>query len=357
MLFYVCSALAIQFKDIAKVGISTIFGEAVIPEEHAEEQQPGPAAIASMVQFDDSGDAIDLGKRAVMQAGFSERRFVQLSHKAVEARGATGRDQWQLTKMNNDGSVLLTEINKDGTLKPESVSSVGMDDFMINYKVSLGLELDNRPPLCSCADIDKDLLLSVVYAAMYKKRQAFPEAGVARIQVRPRKTVFALRTWNTGETVAMPLTCAKQLKVLDAEKDESETSTSFVATLEDAEGNTTRVAMSQMYSKEFVSLAYMFKITDKEDDANLKLAELPVAAPLFALPNCPRFQVALPVVQAAKAINCEDEMILYIQDQSAKPTKRKAKDVVLGDGAAKKEKKDEKKDKTDKKAKKAKTAN
>jgi hypothetical protein len=353
MLFYVCSALAIQFKDIAKVGVSTIFGEAVIPEEHAEEQQPGPAAIASMVQFDDSGDAIDLGKRAVMQAGFSERRFVQLSHRAVEARGATGRDQWQLTKMNNDGSVLLTEINKDGTLKPESVSSVGMDDFMLNYKVSLGLELDNRPPLCSCADIDKDLLLSVVYAAMYKKREAFPEAGVARIQVRPSKTVFALRTWKTGENVAMPLTCAKQLKVLDAEKDESETSTSFVATLEDAEGNTTRFAMPQMHTKEFVSLAYMFKITDKEDDANLKLAELPVAAPVFALPNCPRFQVALPVVQAAKAINCEDEMILYIpKAKKEAEMKRKAKDVVLGEdtGATKKAEKD-------KKAKKAKTAN
>ena len=96
----------------------------------------------------------------------------------------------------------------------------------------------------------------------------------------------------------------------------------------------------------------MFKITDKEDDANLKLAELPVAAPAFALPNCPRFQVALPVVQAAKAINCEDETILYIKDQSAKPTKRKAKDVVLGEGtgATKKEEKD-------KTAKKAKTAN
>ncbi len=351
MLFYVCSALAIQSKEIAKVGINTIFGEAVIPKEQAEEQQPEPAAIASMVQFDDSGDAIDLGKRAVMQAGFSERRFVQLSHKAVEARGATGRDQWQLTKINNDGSVLLTEINKDGTLKPESVSSVGMDDFMINYKVSLGLELDNRPPLCSCADIDKDLLLSVVYAAMYKKREAFPEAGVARIQVRPSKTVFALRTWKTGENVAMPLTCAKQLEVLDAEKDESETSTSFVATLEDSEGNATRFAMPQMYSKEFVSLAYMFKITDKEDDANLKLAELPVAAPVFALPNCPRFQVALPVVQAAKAINCEDEMILYIpKAKKEAEMKRKAKDVVLGDGATKNEKKD-------KKEKKAKTAN
>ena len=102
----------------------------------------------------------------------------------------------------------------------------------------------------------------------------------------------------------------------------------------------------------------MFKITDKEDDANLKLAELPVAAPVFALPNCPRFQVALPVVQAAKAINCEDEMILYIpQAKKEAEMKRKAKDVVLGEGtAATAEKTGKKKDKTDKKEKKAKTA-
>ena len=97
----------------------------------------------------------------------------------------------------------------------------------------------------------------------------------------------------------------------------------------------------------------MFKITDKEDDANLKLAELPVAAPVFALPNCPRFQVALPVVQAAKAINCEDEMILYIpKAKKEAEMKRKAKDVVLGEGTGA-----TKKEKNDKKAKKAKTAN
>jgi len=48
-------------------------------------------------------------------------------------------------------------------------------------------------------------------------------------------------------------------------------------------------------------------------------------------------------------------MILYIpKAKKEAEMKRKAKDVVLGDGATKKEKKDEKKDK---KAKKAKTAN
>ena len=91
------------------------------PEATEEKPHGQPAASTGMVQFDASGGVVDLGRRAIMQAGFSEKRFVQLSPKAVTARSASGRDQWQLTKINNDGCVLLVGFQKDGHLLPGSV--------------------------------------------------------------------------------------------------------------------------------------------------------------------------------------------------------------------------------------------
>ena len=54
-----------------------------------------------------------------------------------------------MTKINNDGFVLLVVVHKDRHLPPGRVSSVGMDGFLCNYKIALNqIELDNRAP-CS----------------------------------------------------------------------------------------------------------------------------------------------------------------------------------------------------------------
>ena len=89
-----------------------------------------------MVQFNEAGKAIDLGKRAVLQAGFSEGRPVQLSPKAVTERGVSGRDQWLLSKSNIDGSVLLVGVGVDGEVTNGKVTSVGLDKFLGNYRVA-----------------------------------------------------------------------------------------------------------------------------------------------------------------------------------------------------------------------------
>ena len=206
-----------------------------------------------------------------------------------------------------------------------------MDDFLCNYKIALNQsELDNRAPLFSCRDLSTDLLQSIVYMAMYKNWGACAEDGVARVQVKPSKTIFACRAWASGEAVAMPLTSAKHVRVVDPEK-ETEMSTAFVATVEDHMGDKTRFTMSQMSTKDFMSLAYLFKVVDKENDANFKLSDLSVSVPVWALPNAPKFTVNIPVVHATTDIKCEDEMVLYIPNvkRETDNKKRKAHDVFI----------------------------
>ena len=122
--------------------------------------------------------------------------------------------------------------------------------------------------------------------AMYKNWGACAEDGVARVQVKPIKTIFACREWASGEAVAMPLTNAKHVRAVDPEK-ETEMSTAFVAIVEDNMGTKTRSTMPQMSTNDFISVAYLIKVVDKEKDANVKLSDLSVSIPVWALPNAP----------------------------------------------------------------------
>ena len=113
-------------------------------------------ASGDMVAFDGDGTALDLGKRSVHAAGFLEGAFVQFNAKTCErlkegSAGGTGQTyqhQWQITKINNDGSALLSEVGRDGSVKADSVSSVSMDSILSEYKVaSAQIEVDHRTPV------------------------------------------------------------------------------------------------------------------------------------------------------------------------------------------------------------------
>ena len=99
-------------------------------------------------------------------------------------------------------------------------------------------------------------------------------------------------------------------------------------TVDNGDGKKKSFAMGRMSSKEYMSLAFEFKSIDEEEKANLKLGEVKVSVPMWALPNCPKFEVTLPLVAASKNIQVEDEMVLYIPKRKNEP-KRKAKDVDL----------------------------
>ena len=74
-----------------------------MPENEEPEAEAKAAAPPSMVQFDGAGQAIDLGKRSVFAAGFLEGSTIALNLKSVADQRASGRDQWQLLKINLDG--------------------------------------------------------------------------------------------------------------------------------------------------------------------------------------------------------------------------------------------------------------
>ena len=331
-----------DMKDICKNGINDIFGQAVVP---MESEQPSVAAHPSMVQFNDAGEAIDLGKRAVMQAGFSEGRCVQLSVKAIAERSASGREQWVLSKINIDGSVLIANVGVDGQVKHGEVASVELHEFLCNYRTALHqIEIDNRTPVSDVPELMGDMFAPTLVVAMYKKRDAFPEVGIVRVQSKPSRSVFALRNWTAGDMIAMPVTNARDLKLQDGA--DTDVTSPFIATMEDGSGTKKSFVIGQMYSKESVSLPFVFKVTDQEDKANLQIGTLRVSAPVWTL----QFEVTMPVVQASRDIKVEHDMVLFVQ-RAKKDVKRKAKDVSVDAPGAKKEKHCQKAEKNYKKEK------
>lgn len=305
-----------------------------MPENEEPEAEAKAAAPPSMVQFDGAGQAIDLGKRSVFAAGFLEGSTIALNPKSVADQRASGRDQWQLLKINLDGSVLITKINSDGKIEQDSTTSVGLPDFLGNYKQVVRIELDTRGPVNNLEDWENDLFQNAAFNALFRKRNAVSEEGIVRYQSKPTKALFALRSWTADGTVSIPLTTARHLKLLDLTTDEPPT---FVITVDNGDGKKKSFAMGRMSSKEYMSLAFEFKSIDEEEKANLKLGEVKVSVPMWALPNCPKFEVTLPLVAASKNIQAEDEMVLYIPKAKKEP-KRKAKDVDLDVPETKKQK-------------------
>ena len=63
-----------------------------------------------------------MGKRAVLQAGFSERRKLMSSPKAIKDGRDSARDPLELAKLKLNGSVVLAKIDVHE-------SQVGRSDF------------------------------------------------------------------------------------------------------------------------------------------------------------------------------------------------------------------------------------
>ena len=318
-----------------------------------------------MVAFDDDGKALDLGKRSVHHAGFLEGAFVQFNAKTCSALKEVsagrpwqnGQNQWQITKINNDGSALLSEVGKDGSVKADSVSSVSMDSILSEYKVaSAQIEVDHRTPMIDDGwqtMLEADLYQSIVYSALYKKRNDIPADGVGRVQLKPVKTVFALRTFKKGDHVAMPMTSLKQIKAIEDEDGD----TPFMINLQHANGHhVAKFSMGQEQLKTHLSLAFQFKRVEKQDDANLQVSTISQKVHAWALGK--EFIVQLPVVVATAVIDVDQEMLIYVPATEKKVEKKRVAKDISFDDTVKKVENTNKKDKKDKKdkSKKAKTA-
>ena len=363
-------------QDIAKAGVADIFGQSgASPDGSAATcatlmTPPAQQFMASgdMVAFDGDGTALDLGKRSVHAAGFLEGAFVQFNAKTCAAlkegsaggTGQTYQHQWQITKINNDGSALLSEVSKDGNLQADNVSSVSMDRILSEYKVAAAqIEVDQRTPLIDAGwqtMLEVELCQAIVYSALYKKRNDIPADGVGWVQLKPSKAVFSLRTVHKGDHVAMPMTSMKHLKTME----DADADTTFMINLQHANGqHVTKFSMSQEGLKTHLSLAFQFKRIEKQEDANLQVSLISQKVHSWALGK--DFIVQLPVVVATAVIDVDQEMVMYVPATTTKvETKRKAKDISFGDTVktVKKVENTNNKDKKDKKdkSKKAKTA-
>ena len=344
-------------QDIATTALKEIFGvdssaSAGGPAEAAPAALPagGASSASDNIQFNETGEAIDLGKRSVLQEGFSEGLAVRkiLETGADQAtQAANARVQWQITKVNMDGSVLLTEILADGAIDKGNTTSVAVDDFLGKFKEVVPLEIDPRLPFT--IDSEESIYQGAVFQAMYKKQGIAPVDGVFRLVLKPSKAVISLRSWSTGTLVSLPLTTYSNLKALDLSEEDPSL---FTATFQDINGVPQSYAVhAPGANKDFVCMAFQFRTVEDESKANLKVTFNSVSVPMWSFSGCPKVDIKLPTIVATKQIETEDELILYKPITKVKDTKRKAKDAALDMPAAKakKDKKDSSTGKTSKK--------
>ena len=344
-------------QDIATTALKEIFGvdssaSAGGPAEAAPAALPagGASSASDNIQFNETGEAIDLGKRSVLQEGFSEGlavRKILETGADLATQAANARVQWQITKINMDGSVLLTKILPDGAIDKGNTTSVAVDDFLGKFKEVVPLELDPRLPFT--IDSEESIYQGAVFQAMYKKQGIAPVDGVFRLVLKPSKAVISLRSWSTGTLVSLPLTTYSNLKALDLSEEDPSL---FTATFQDINGVPQSYAVhAPGANKDFVCMAFHFRTVEDESKANLKVTFTSVSVPMWSFSGCPKVDIKLPTIVATKQIETEDELILYKPITKVKDTKRKAKDAALDMPAAKakKDKKDSSTGKTSKK--------
>ncbi len=257
-------------QDIATTALKEIFGvdssaSAGGPAEAAPAALPagGASSASDNIQFNETGEAIDLGKRSVLQEGFSEGLAVRkiLETGADQAtQAANARVQWQITKVNMDGSVLLTKILPDGAIDKGNTTSVAVDDFLGKFKEVVPLELDPRLPFT--IDSEESIYQGAVFQAMYKKQGIAPVDGVFRLVLKPSKAVISLRSWSTGTLVSLPLTTYSNLKALDLSEEDPSL---FTATFQDINGVPQSYAVhAPGANKDFVCTAFQFRTIEDE---------------------------------------------------------------------------------------------
>ena len=316
-------------QDVATQAIKDIFGQ---NESFDEAAAKAPSSFAKeIIRFDESGDAVDLGRRTVVRAGFSAGCFVQHQTKVVDSRAdLTGLEQFLVNSINNDGSALLRGIDRNGNEMEGQLVPVPMDDFLGTYKRATDrIESDRRGPMSQSPEFQGGLHQIAVFMAMYKKSVAYADEGAVHIQLKPFRRTVASRAFSSGAAMGIPLCGPKQVSMIDEDKPKD---CNFFATLTTEEGEITKFNLAATPSKEYISWPFSLKVVDEKDKANAEIVGTQQAVPMWAITGVPKMQVTLPSIVATKDIKIDDEVILFVASAPKAQGKRIAKDVFDVDG-------------------------
>ncbi len=298
-----------------------MFGQGLVVE--AEKETETVETAVTMVQFGSDGDASNIGRSTVQQAGFKEGGVVTPSK-------ICGAEQSIISRINGDGSVLLQPILKDGSVDadPTKLSTVALNEFLEGYKKTVQIQLDTRAPFLESDGFRMDSVRSVAFQALYRHAQEMPsEQSLLRVQQTPSRAVYALAGFSAGKQVCMPCTDFAHLMAWD-EKEDARSHFNILVTSPD--NAIQKLQVMQSTSKSHVSLAFCIKVTDNQEQADLQLTHIDVGMPVWAAKGA-RYTVSLPVITTSKAIGVDEELLLHIAAKEKKESKKRSKVLAMED--------------------------
>ena len=288
--------------DVAAEFLKSFFGPDATDVAHVE-------PVANMVQFSDTGVAINVGQSIVMKEGFKKGSTIQSK---IAADGPL--QQLRIAYINADGSVGAKQLGHDGNTCGDLIT-ITMDKLLGAYKVvTKVLEADDRKSLFECPGMQVEIRRAAVVMAIASLKNM--ESSNRRIQKEPERSVFATGPAAIGEVKFVA--CTSNIKI----KTEDDTNARTIATVTASDGAASTFVLSMTPSKTHTSTFFTMKTTDKVEASNMKVEHVSV---IVEAPGDPseKFVVGVPIATLTKAVDVDSEYVMYQQKAVVQKKKRK----------------------------------
>ena len=324
-----------NLTDIASELVMKHFGVGSEASSSASHQDTTiDTAAPTLIEFTESGTAVDIGKVTVLQAGFHVGSLIG-EKKLSKSSNAI---QYKICNIFSDGSVSANAVDTSGAVKPDA-TTIDRDTLMLSYKVldaGKKIEIDTRPSMFGHEVINIDLMRGAVHQAMVRRMRSMTcESDMCRFQTSPTRAVFASAVIKADQRIMIPLTTLSNIKHVS--KDDV-VSSMFTSTVQTPAGLTEKFWFKPFASDDCVSLVFSVNAMEKGDSCNLEIEHVSDEVTMWADKSA-KYKVTIPVVKAMCDIDVDTLLVIRHRSLKVKGEKRQVAAVDFADKQAKKAKK------------------
>ena len=289
-----------------------------------------------------------VGRNTAINKGYKIGSYFAIKRSAMPDATADidkkTQQQWKLVAIEEDGSMELADVAKDGSLGSDK-KIVPLDDFLAAYQECKAKQfIGNYPAIDAMHDKElpkKELMgitASLICTLMRKHR-----APDVKILSMPAKAVYALTKFDVGEYVAIPASnnlSNEGGKEMEAKMNQLKAVKVVIGMPERAE---TVYIKEQSTTKEFAAQFWNMARTENRAKANVEISPIDVSfrPPTTASTNTNKvIVVKVPCAVSFRAIDADAEIVLYAPKLKNVETAKKQKSThaVLDQKGAKKSK-------------------
>ena len=299
----------------------------MVGEQTQRDDASDSAQSANVVEFDESGKSVAAGRATLLNKGFKVGDAVQ--HKDER------QIQFEIAYVNEDGSVGLANLFRNGKCDTASVTVVDLDSFCAGYRhASSRFKLmegypDNAP---SQAKVWKDMVSRAVTTIALHAIATESGPLSCDVQSKPVNRLFSIDTHQKDDLLIAPVT-TKMDVLTDGEKPIGQMISASVVW----EGNreTTHVVLKRCVEPKLVGEFWVMQQMESPKAANMYLAVVSKKVDVPGLPSC---LVKVQCAKNSKLVKANSELILRMAAEEK--VARTQSVVVEAEPKAKRQKKD-----------------